>query len=266
MKEYHDQIEAYLRDELSDEDKSAFEMRLNEDPGLREEFQMHQDLFNYFSESESIEVVQQPEDSDKQALVEYFRSAEAQQLKDTLARVKEQQNSGSTSPKSKRPLVVSLLAIAASIALLLVFNLYDTDPSGSQLYQAYHDWGTLPSLTVRQEANDFSAAQSNFEEGRYQESYDLLKPYYKADNTSSSILIYLGVTCLELDKMDEANVYFDQLINSDAVDFSKGYWYKTLGLLKQDKTTEAVKLLEGIKDEKDYYHYDKAMELLERLQ
>ena len=81
MKKYQNQIDAYLRDELSQEGKDAFETLLGQDAEVREEFRLHQDLFNHFSEQEALEIVPPQENSGRQALIDYFESEDAETLK-----------------------------------------------------------------------------------------------------------------------------------------------------------------------------------------
>ena len=266
MKEYQNQIDAYLRDELSQEGKVEFESLLEQDDELREEFKIHQDLYNHFSEVDLMNVVPASENSGKQALMDYFESQEAENLKQTISRVRNQPAADEPSSKVSRNIFFGAFAMAASIALIIVFNIYNTDVYGPDLYAEYSTWESMPSLTVRQGVNDLSEAQSLFEAGHYQEVYDLLKSYGQGGElTTSNVLIYLSVTCIELNKFEEADTYLERLIASDAVDFSKGYWYQSLSLLKQDKKAEAVQVLMKIASEPTYYNHEKAKDLLEQL-
>ena len=69
---------------------------------------------------------------------------------------------------------------------------------------------------------------------------------------------------MESGNLENAKTTFDQLIESDLLDASKGYWYKALLFLKKGEEQEAKVILEKIKSE-SLYNSLKAGELLEEL-
>ena len=87
----------------------------------------------------------------------------------------------------------------------------------------------------------------------------------KQSNFNPNVVLYLGVSNLELNNYDKALLNFEKLIQSNSIDKSKGYWYKTLTYLKMDDRNLAIKELKIIVENPSNYNYNKAKELLEKL-
>ncbi|WP_299314493.1 tetratricopeptide repeat protein [uncultured Aquimarina sp.] len=262
---YHDQIDAYLRDELSAEDRTLFEQLLQNDPELLKEFKIHEELFAQMDESAWINDSFTPDIEEVKEVENYFRSAEAKELEDTIAKVQTNYQKNNTSFLKNR-LFFSILA-AASVAIFVVLYTVSSSNSSQDLYAEFNQWKDLPSLTSRSDESQLAKGQQLFEQKKYDESYILFKEYIKGKNKLlPSVLIYSGLSALELDKYTEAISYFDQIINSNTIDQSKGYWYKALVYLKQDQKDAAVKVLEIILKDKQNYNFNKAHNLLKKLQ
>ncbi len=266
QEKYHDQIDAYLRDELSAGDRALFEQSLQNDPELLIEFRIHQELFVQTDETTWINESFAPDKKDVKEVEAYFKSSDAQKLKDTIARVQANYQKGSNTSFLKNKLFIPILA-AASIALFVVLYLVDSNSSTQDLYATYSQWQNLPSLTSRSDENQLAQGQRLFIQKQYDKSYIIFKNYLNTTNEIvPPVLIYAGLSALELKKYKDAISYFDQLIASDAIDQSKGYWYKALVYLKQNKKNEAIQVLEIILKEEQNYNFDEANVLLKKLQ
>ncbi len=262
---YHDEIDAYLRDELSLEEKALFKKSLQKNPELLEEFRIHQELFLQVDESGWTHQLFSPDKKEVAELETYFRSEEALKLKNTITKIRTTYNRKNASSFFSNKTIISIL-VAASIALFVVLFTMNSDDSSEELYAQYSQWEDLPSLTSRSDETQLANGQHLFEENKFEESYNLFTSY-NDDNSKikPSLLIYIGLSALELNKYEEAISYFDQLIQSDAVDQSKGYWYKALAYLKQDKREEAISVLEIIRKNETNYKYITSKELLDKL-
>lgn len=266
QEKYHDQIDAYLRDELSTEDRALFEQLLQNDPELLKEFKVHKELFAQLDESAWITDAFTPDIEEVKEVENYFRSVEAKNLKDTIAKAQANYQKKNNTSFLKNRLFLSVLA-AASIAIFVVLYTMNSNNADQDLYAVYSDWRDLPSLTSRSDESQLAEGQRLFEQKKYNDSYILFKEYIKDKNElSPAVLIYSGLSALELDKYTEAISYFDQIINSDTIDRSKGYWYKSLVYLKQNKKNAAIKVLEIILKDKENFNFDKAEVLLKKLQ
>lgn len=265
QEKYHDQIDAYLRDELSLEDKALFEQSLQNDPELLIEFKVHQELFVQMDESTWINESFTPDIEEVKEVETYFRSAEAEKLKDTIAKAQANYQKKNNSSFIKNRLSLPILA-AASIAIFVVLYTINSESSSQDLYAGYNQWQDLPSLTSRSDESQLAEGQLFFEQKKYDESYTLFKSYIEGENeVIPPVLIYSGISALELNKYKEAISYFDQLINSDTIDQSKGYWYKALVYLKQNKKQKAITILEKVTSDKNNYKYQEALEVLDKL-
>ncbi|WP_299442140.1 hypothetical protein [uncultured Aquimarina sp.] len=265
QEKYHDQIDAYLRDELSLEDKALFEQSLQKDPELLMEFKVHQELFAQMDESVWINESFTPDIEEVKQVEAYFRSAEAKKLKDTIAKAQANYQKKNNISFLKNRLFLPILA-AASIAIFVVLYTLNSNNSSQDLYVGYSQWRDLPSLTSRSDESQLAEGQRLFEQKKYKESYTLFKDYVEGKNEiSPPVLVYSGLSALELNKYKEAISYFDQLINSDTIDQSKGYWYKALVYLKQNKKQKTITILEEITTDKNNYNYQEALELLDKL-
>ncbi|SEM20258.1 TPR repeat-containing protein [Aquimarina amphilecti] len=263
---YHDQIDAYLRDELSIEEKALFEQSLKNNPELLHEFRIHQELFALTDESVWINESFIPSEEEVKEVETYFRSTEAKKLKNTIAQAQINYQKGNRFSFFNNRLFLPILA-AASIALIVILYTFNSNNSTRDLYVEHSRWKDLPSLTSRSDENQLAEGQKMFEQKKYQESYSLFKNYVENnDQTSPSVLVYVGLSALELNKYEEAISYFDRLISSDAVDQSKGYWYKALVYLKQDNEDRAILILENILLDEQNYNFNKAKVLLKKMQ
>ncbi|GAA0731690.1 hypothetical protein GCM10009430_44140 [Aquimarina litoralis] len=266
QEKYHDQIDGYLRDELSDKEKTLFEQSLQEDPDLLAEFTIHEELFAQMDESSWGVNINSLDKDEVKEVASYFRSEEVIKLKDTIEKVKANYHRDNETFLVKNKWIIPIL-IAASISLFIILYSINFSESPQELYAKYSTWQDLPSLTSRSDEDLLAKGQELFEEKNYKESFLLFNHYLKnSDTIIPSVYLYAGVSSLELDKYEEAIFYFDQLINSNAVDQSKGYWYKALSFLKQGKKEAAIKTLNNILENKDNYNFKEAKNVLKKLQ
>lgn len=265
QEKYHDQIDAYFRGEFSEQQKISFKKLLNEDSELLQEFLIHKGLYAQFNKEDRIECFFSTNNKELKDIERYYQSDEVHNLKNTInwARVTYRQTEKQKSPN--RNLMISLAA-AASIVLFIVFYSLNSQNTTQELYAKHSNWENLPSLTSRGEDNDLSMGQLFFEEHKYEQSYDIFKTFKKTKKeVYPSVLIYLGISSLELNKHDEAIFYFDQLINSETIDQSKGYWYKTLIYLKLGRKDDAIQVLEVLITNENNYNHQEASKLLKKL-
>ncbi|MDY8138617.1 tetratricopeptide repeat protein [Aquimarina sp. 2201CG5-10] len=267
QEKYHDQIDAYLREELSSEDRALFEQSLLEDQELKKEFLIHKELFALEDDSIWIQDLFDPDESEVKQVEAYFKSEEVQNLKDVISTAQ----SNYTESDKKKSIFVNKkwfipILVAASFTLLFFVYTFNSGYTAQELYAEYGEWDDLPSLTSRSDETQLAEGQRFFEQKEFLASYELFKNL--EDNkleTSPEILVYLGLSSLELNKYNEAISYFDQLINSDAIDQSKGYWYKALTYLKQEKKDKAISILEVILKDETNYKYIEAKELMGKI-
>ena len=263
-KNYHDRIDSYLRNELSEEERLLFEESLRNDPNLREEYLIHRELCAQVDDSCWISDAYEPNEKEVKELEEYFRSDEAERFKSLVEKSKNDYNTQSRKDYKIKWIVPIIAAASVSIIILLQLDLFSK--SSEKLYSEYAQWNDLPSLPSRSAGNVLSRGQFLFEQKQYDESFDLFAKYEEENKEiSSPILLYLGISALELDKYQQALDSFDKLIKSESIDRSMGYWYKALTYLKMGHKGKAKAALKEIISKPSNFNYEVAKELLSEL-
>ncbi len=266
QEKYQNQIDAYFRNELSDQERISFEKLLKEDTELSQEFIIHKELYAQFDPDLQIDITSNAYDKEVEEIETYFESEEAKKLSEVIDKAQHNYQEAETPKKWPNKNIFIGLIAAASVALLVVLYTTNSGSSTQELYAQYSDWNDLPSLTSRKDGDQLSLGQSLFEEGKYQQANTVFKTILtQGKEVPPSVLIYSGVSALELDDYQEALTHFDQLMQSDTIDHSKGYWYKALVFLKQAKKDEAIAVLKRIVENKENFNYKEAVILLDKL-
>lgn len=257
-------IEDYLLGKLSQEDEVALQQKMSDDIRFRESVLLQQQLLESLSE----DTWSAAENVDEKRLKEYeelYKSEESIQLKQVI---KQSQNDyKNNTSKNKRPWLYYLSA--ALVALLItIITLIPQEKSSQELYVDYFELSDIPALVSRGNGEDASLidAERYFEEGNYNEVLKVLIPKVSTNTKSkASILLYKGISEMELGQFDNAHATFDQLRNSNLIDAPMGTWYKALLYLKMNDSEKAKKLLMQISASSSHYKYKEATELLEKL-
>lgn len=158
-----------------------------------------------------------------------------------------------------------VLAIAASFVLFIGLFFLNNNQN---LYMNYNSWDNLPSLIERgvDQNKTLQDAEVAFVNKDYTAANTLYNTHILNSNTTNTnVYLYYGITQLELNQNDKALDTFDKIINSNALDSSKGFWYKTLVYLKAEDKLNAIKQLEIIVSNTENYNYNEAKKLLEKL-
>ncbi|CAM1371217.1 hypothetical protein [Tenacibaculum xiamenense] len=259
MKEKNQEnIERYIHNQMSDNDRNSFENEMKLDSELREEVQLQLNLHRVMSkQNELYDISPFNFNQEKDAVKELLKSEE---LKTTSEYIRK-----STAAYKKRKKRFRFYKYAASIAatILLLITIKSTIYSGNiNFYEEYADWNDLPSL-VEKGANENSLI--TIEKLYNDKDYKAIVELKDGNTNDPYTLIYKGVASAQLNDIDSANRFFDLLINNDSLESSRGYWYKSLLLLKENKYEEAKKLLGFILKNKNNYNYNKAQEIYSKM-
>lgn len=256
--------EDYLDGLLSQEANTNFETQFSTNPELREYIAINKEMRAQYNEQDW-SFVEDSNTNQTKELENYFKSKNASELKTVLKKVNSDFQSKSKTTKSKK---LPFIGLAASIALLIGFFIFNSSESSLELYEDYNNWEELPSLINRGEAGDsiLAKAEMAFLNKDYNEAYTLFESYIENTNAyNPNAELYFGITQLELNNFKGALNTFDKLLNSKSLDSSKAYWYKTLIYLKMDVEVNAVKQLETITSNSENFNFNKAKLLLEKL-
>ena len=258
-------IEKYLRKELSSNDEANFFKMLENDTDFKEYFLIEKQLFQTLNNSEWSFAV----NTNSTELKEYaslYNSKKSNVLKKVL---KQENNIYQRNLKIKsNKKYYYFIAAAIVILFLSIANFVNFNDNPKDLYAYYLSATDLPSISTRgNENSNLVNAQKLFKEKKYDKVLSILKNEIKnKDSYSSALLIYVGVSQVELNKNEKAINTFNKLINSNLLDSSKGYWFKALVYLKSKNVVKAKETLLIIASNKSNYKYKEAKSILEKLE
>jgi len=158
-------------------------------------------------------------------------------------------------------------SVAACIALLL-YVIFPSTPDLNKMYVDHSSWEELPSLAVKGDSTEINKVilEQVFQKEDYLESAAMSEQLLEeSDFMDPTLLLYLGVSQLELDQFDAALQTFTTLIESNTLDAHKGFWYTSLVYLKQGNTEAAIEALEMVVSNKYNYKYSEARKMLKAL-
>jgi hypothetical protein len=266
MKNLAEKIDAYLNDELSQEERLAFEKMLRSDESLREEFDMYREI-----------------EMEMKSQNKYEKDAEA--LKTSLAKLNAEYFSNSTNTKTenirestpgnvrsrktfKRMNSWTLLAIAAcliGVIFLITKNspdkkveetivLADNKATVNKLYEEYFKPADLPD----ERAGPLSMVYDLYENHDYQAAYlasedlDYSLVTRGANNDSAFIIpytfFYRAQCLLMMGEPAKAIAELNQVMETDDTDLPKTSvkWYLALAYLKIGNISQSTKLFKEV--------------------
>ncbi len=267
----YDQIEAFISGKMSEDEKNLFESKIQSDKDLSKEVDLHRSLKHAITDKEWHLTENKKDNEELNKIKNIRRSKKYTDIESSIQEVGDQYFENEM--KSKRFKTWGYyVATAVAIACILFFiNYYSSNQSTNTLYAQYSNWKDLPSLTLQSDnQNILAKGERLFMETEYSEAIKIFSQVISDSSVQSQapdpyLLSYLGASYLGLNDYENALLTFDQLLNSDTIDSSKGYWYKTMVYLKQgnkQKVGEQLKLI--LQDERNF-NFQKAKELCEKL-
>ncbi|WP_299207516.1 hypothetical protein [uncultured Dokdonia sp.] len=257
-------IEAYFLGSLPKEDVIRLEKRMSEDIRFRESVLLHKQLFESLSENDW----SYAKNVDTKRLKEYeqlYKDKETLQLKETLKIA----NSAYQKKNSKNTKSLLFYLSAALIAIIITVGvLLPKQQTPQELYVDYYTVSDIPSLVSRGGVEETSLidAERYFEEGNFNKVLDILTSEMTSTiQTNASVLLYKGISEMELKQYENAHTTFDQLIESDLIDAPMGLWYKALLYLKIGDKANAKAVLLQMNTTSSNYKRKETKELLEAL-
>lgn len=252
----------FLKGKLSEKENADFIQRVKTDSDFKEKFSFEKELYQSLNENEwSFLEAKTKEVKEYKAIFE----------NDTIKTIKEQLKTENVlyqnSENKKHNKKIFYYVAAAVLALLIaVYQIVLPKDNPQNLIENYIENTDLPSISVRGgHQNELTKAQNLFENKKYKEALLIFeKELQNPKNTIATIYLYVGVSQLKLNRLDEAEITFNTLINSKLLDSSKGYWYKALLYVKKNEIKESKDLLNKIIISK-WYNYKQAKKLLEEL-
>lgn len=258
------QADKYLVSTLSESELKAFKLELTNNKALQDYISINQEMNAQYNDLDW-QFLGSNFNNKVEELEQFFKKEETKELKLTLQKISDNYNNNSKKIGVKKKNIYPFLAVAASIMLLLGVFFYN---SNKNLYSNYNTWNELPSLIERSASQNqmLQNAEQAFINKDYLTANTLYSQYIKQENTTNyNVYLYLGITQIELNKNEEALLSFNKVIESNSLDFSKGYWYKALTYLKIKDNANAIVQLEIIIKNPENYKFAEAKKLLEKL-
>ena len=227
MDENQENIEKYLRGELSKAQRLSFESRLKKEPSLAEDFQLEKDIFNS------------------------VRSYSHQKRKEELQRLIQEEASQSGLQRFVRqwniwPIWLILLLSISFIAWLL-YNKTQTPANAEQLYAQYTDYNFKYQVKSGDAPAVLTQIESLLSAKKYQQALPLLEEYLSQNPEDSEILLAKGLAILEANQnYEEALALFDQVIAQDNAYLADAYWLIAITYLRTGQGSKSVEYLHKI--------------------
>ncbi len=262
------EIEAYLNGEMTPEERQRFENKIHTNPDAKKELELYQEMRTILDDADW-EVTDTSSQHVKVKNYEAFLKSE--KGKSIATGIKSAENNYfKERPRNRvRQLIVYVGSIAAVLVIgLFVFLQLSKEVDSKSLYAKHKNWDELPSLTLRDANTELAEAEKLFKQQQYQEALDIFKKYQteKSETLNPQVLLYIGVTQLELNRNEEAIESFKILRNSNTLDASKADWYLALAYLKLKDTEKAKKHLDQLVKTPNGYKYTAAVQLLDVLE
>ena len=257
-------IENYLLGNASPEEAAAVEKRMSEDIRFRESVLLQKELHASLDENDW-SFAKKVAPKKVQEYEQLFKSKETAQLQEAILQA--QLNYKKDTTKSRRPWLYYLSA-ALIVVLITIGIVLQKEQNPQELYVEYYTVSDIPSLVSRGGEDDTSLidAERYFEDGEYNKALEILTPKVATvTKNKATVLLYKGISEMELAQYEKAHTTFDQLIESDLIDAPMGLWYKALLYLKVEDSEKAKELLLQINASSSNYKYTEAKALLEEL-
>ncbi|NQY05641.1 MAG: hypothetical protein HRT68_05390 [Flavobacteriaceae bacterium] len=255
------EISDYLRNLLSDKDRTDFESRMESDPELNEDVLLEKSLLEALNENDWSLLNPNTNSSELDELRTRLRNKEHTAVSEKIRAIGLDYIEENKPEKSynNRWLTAACAVFLIAIASFFVFR----SSSLNDYYNDYQNWNDLPSLTEKSDTNNsLVKAEQLFQEKNYSESIELLTTIVESQEEKHPYaLIYLGVSQFELQQYEAAHQTFDRLINTNSIAQSRGYWYKLLIYLKTEDKEGANRMIDKILSDPMHYNYKEAEEL-----
>lgn len=267
MSDLGKEIEVYLLGEMTPEEQQLFKEKINTNPEARKEFELYQEMNTIFNDADwEIEGAS----SQRHRVLQHETFLKSQKGKSIATSIQNAENDYfSSQPKNQvRQLIIYAGSIAAILIVgLFIFSQLNKNIDGERLYAAYKNWDELPSLTLRDGNSELALAEKLFRKKEYEKALVIFQNYLSQNTESinSQVLLYTGVTQLELHQNKLALQSFKNLQQSTSLDAPKAHWYLALTYLKTKNKEEAKKELQQLIKVPDAYKASIAKELIKKL-
>lgn len=269
MRNMEEIIQAYLTDDMTDHEKTAFEKELQNDESLLSRVSIYQEMDTLLSEDDWALI---PANTSNASINEYRDFFEGKEGKRVSASIKNTESKYFEQERSSENVQSNTwYGMTAAVILLMVsattFFLLKQENSTQELYAYYDSEQELPSFTSREAENTLSKIENLYATHHYEEALTLIEVYSsdEMERFNSRIYIYQGYALLKLNQDQQALVAFEKLLLSNSLDSFKSHWYLALAYLKMDNKEKAIEEIHKLLESPHKFKEKEAHELLEKL-
>lgn len=233
------EFESYINNEMTSEEKTIFEIKLQNEPDLKENLDLYKETTDFASHKFSTE-----------------RNAFQENLK-VISAIK------SSETKNKNSKIISLRNMIYAVAAVFVLFF------GIQLFQnntpEYFEYNQHENATFVERGNVIEAlklAQDAFNTKDYKQAIIQFEIVLK-EYPRPAVQYFYAISLLEENRFADSELVLNQLIKGKTIYKNTATWYLALSKLKQKEYVACKTVLLTIPE--DYEDYDKVKELLGKL-
>ncbi len=244
-----EEMEAYIHNELSDEELASFETELSSNKDLVSEISLIRDIDRALAESDVMQL-----------------RNKLQRIAGDAAAEKQTERSFAGRGRVRK---VMLSSVAASLILLLgITGLMTRHVSQNDIYQKFYTKYQVTGIarSASLSANQtLSSALQKFDNHDYDAALSLFKKVISADQNNMVGHFYSGVSLQETGKYSNAiSEYQTVIANKDNLFIEQAEWYIGLCYLQTREDKKAFKQFKKIANKEGFYQ-PKAQTILEKL-
>jgi len=245
------EIEKYLRNEMTEDERVFFESRVNTDNELKKELEEHALIYASFDKIRADEMMSK------------FSSISVD-LPETEAKIIDLEPG--ISVKNNKFYYVKWAASFILIAVVgwLILN-RGTGAGATDIYQEYYaSYPNVVAPVSRTESGDIRAEMwIQYESGDYSNACKSFESALKNDPDNLELSFYLGISALETNQAGSAVKNFDSIVkNVNSRFYEPAQWYLALAYLKMEDVDAAKEVFKTIADGSGSYS-DRAAEVYE---
>ena len=158
--------------------------------------------------------------------------------------------------KSKvRKLVMSITSIAAIIAIVFSFNIYQDNRRMDKLFETYYTPLEYDSQLMSRGDDTISLELASAMESYQNKDYaTALKKFETISNVDENYLIYKAICLLETEQTKDAITLLEQLVaNGEGTEYyQQACWYLALVYLRNHEDEKAFAMIKHINDDNKY--------------
>lgn len=234
---YSKYVDRYLENVMGSEERIWFEKELEGNQKLQDEVNLQKKLHAAIADKEAF------------ALEEQLNLIHDQVYKPWTVKV-------SKSSMKKAMVIVSGIAVTFALITMLLITQKNSS-SATDLYAQYFvpaEIGMSFRTSGSAVNSDLKTAMMLYESKRFDEAIKMFEDILEDDNSRIGLNLYSGISHMEVNQFDEANIRFKKIIDHNASAFiESAEWYLGLCYLLKEDEEKAIEIFTDISNKNGYY-------------